>query len=223
MKKLWVVLGVILGLSQMSYAQGVLRGFASHTLVVATPTVVDAASIRNSLVHDIASVTGTVKPGLTVAAAFKQFDAVHALKDTVDNAQDNRQAVVYELQMVELATIMNRNDILCWQLNNVGWYIIQEFKGRTGYDERVAQLATLNKKDKQVALLELKTDVQNNLPFLRIAKPYLQRAWELNEKITTFDVDVVTPDTVLKDAISRTKAIENNLRFIDWVENFGLK
>lgn len=223
MKKMVVLVLLVLGTAQIAFAQGVLRKFEGKATPVALLPADDPRAIRNGLVHDIAGTSRTAKPGMTMAEAFRKFDEIHALRVSVDDAQDHRQAVIYELQMVELAGIMQRNDILCWQLNNVAWYIILEFKGRTGYDERITQLAVLDKKYKKAALEELKKDVQNNLPFLRIAKPYLQQAWELNEKITVFDVNTITPDVVLKDALARTKAIENNLRFIDWVENFGAK
>ena len=93
-----------------------------------------------------------------------------------------------------------------WQYNNIGYYSIQEFKGRTNYDFRLYKLRTLIKKEvKEKFQAETKVIFKKHLKILTDAQIYLEKAYKIDENY---------------NEQNRTDKIYNNLKFIDWVENF---
>ena len=187
---------LVLGITSSIYAQGVLSAFRSQTVV---PSAVPTA-------------TATI----SVGDAFKKFQTLHDLREIVSAAHDYRQAVRYTVQMLELTITMERKDIQAWQLNNMGWYIISEFKLATKYTASIEQLKLLAPADKKIAVAALQERCRAQLSSLLLAKTYLTDAWELNQSLYPTAVNK-------KDLKEQTRAIESNLRFIDWVTNFVQK
>ena len=100
---------------------------------------------------------------------------------------------------------LGRRDIQAWQLNNVGYYSIEEFKKKTGYDERMKQLASIkNYKKRKKYYKETAKILENYKKILDDSYPYLIKAKK---------IDDVFPDE------KRKKIIANNLAFINDIKN----
>ncbi len=122
-------------------------------------------------------------------------------------AENNLDSIITYLDIAAVAACeLSREDIATWQLNNIGHYSIIEFKRITGYDNRMQQLATIeNLREKGLLISETKTIFNENFNILTRAEKYLFKAQLLDSE---FEVS------------ERTKAIEGNLIFIDWVGNY---
>ena len=96
---------------------------------------------------------------------------------------------------------LGRRDIQAWQLNNVGYYSIEEFKKKTGYDERMKELASIkNPKKRKEYYQETARILRKYIKILDNSHPYLIKAKKLDE---------VFPDK------KRKKIIANNLSFVN--------
>jgi len=114
--------------------------------------------------------------------------------------------IIYLTLAAEAAYELNRTDIAAWQLNNIGYYSIIEFKRRTNYDNAMEELKTItNLKQRGLYLAKTRDIIKDNFYILNKTEKYLQKAQLL--------------DMELED-IKRKKIIESNLQFIEWVRNF---
>jgi len=104
---------------------------------------------------------------------------------------------------------VSRPDIAAWQLNNIGYYSIVEFKQKTNYDHRMRTIENMRRgPEKIVYLKETKEIFREHLPTLLDAAGYLEEAYELDKDFNDAD---------------RSHKIYSNLAFIDWVRNFTLE
>jgi len=104
------------------------------------------------------------------------------------------------------AKALNRRDIAAWQLNNMGYYAIQQFKQETNYQQRTKKIENMPPGyPKKVFILETKQIFKDHLNLLRKANTYLEEAYELDSQYNDDE---------------RTQKIYSNLKFVDWVFNF---
>ncbi len=114
--------------------------------------------------------------------------------------------IIYLNRAAEAAYELSREDIATWQLNNIGYYSINEFKKITDYDRRMQQLATMkNLKEKGLYLEETKSVFAKHFHILSNAENYLYKAQIMDSELEKSD---------------RTEIIDRNIQFIDWVNNF---
>lgn len=96
---------------------------------------------------------------------------------------------------------LGRKDIQAWQLNNVGYYSIEEFKKKTGYDERMKQFAQIkDSKQRKKYYKETISLLKKYKKILDDSYPYLLEAKKLDKEV---------PDK------KRKKIISNNISFVN--------
>ncbi len=101
----------------------------------------------------------------------------------------------------DISKKLGRTDIQAWQLNNIGYYSIEEFKKRIKYDETMAKIyATTNKKEKKKLYDTLKRRMKENFAILQNSYDYLLEAKKLSSEN--------------KDE-KQKKIIANNISFIN--------
>lgn len=106
----------------------------------------------------------------------------------------------------ESAIELGRDDIAAWQFNNIGHYSIEEFKKRTGYDDRIRAMATMpSGKDKSDYIKKTKDFFRQEISLLDQAESSLNRAQIIDDEL---------------EKSRRTEVIERNLDFINWVKEF---
>jgi hypothetical protein len=136
------------------------------------------------------------------------WDAYRSAKSELEAAQEQNQfeKIIESLfKTTRYAKELKRNDIAAWQLNNIGYYSIEEFKARTEYDTRMNRLNNMPAGDeKRKYYLETKEKINAEYQILQRALPYLQEA--------------ETIDKELEDE-KRTKIIKNNILFITHISN----
>ncbi len=134
------------------------------------------------------------------------FRAEKASAEKAKEAGDIEEVTVSLLLAARYANELNRPGIAAWQLNNIGYYSIVEFKKRTDYDARMAKIEFIRHREEKIRYIkETKKVFKENIELLTNANNYLEDAYEL--------------DSNLNDA-NRTQKIYSNLKFIDWVRNF---
>jgi len=113
------------------------------------------------------------------------------------------------LLAVKYTKELNRPEIAAWQLNNIGYNSIQEFRKRTDYDNRMSQLEKMKYgEEKSKYLEETKALIKDNMHLLRNGIIHLNSALELSNKLND------------EDKTNREEKINRNLNFIQWVEDF---
>ncbi len=122
-------------------------------------------------------------------------------------SENNLDSIIIYLNIAaDAAYELSREDIATWQLNNIGFYSITEFKKKTDYDRRMQKLATMqNLKEKGLYLEETKSIFSRNFKILSNAEEYLYKAQMLDSELEKSD---------------RTEIIESNIQFINWVGDF---
>lgn len=145
----------------------------------------------------------------TIEQMWRDF---YTAKDSVDAAlnRGDFEAVRNFLKQAAFhAMEVSRPDITAWQLNNIGYYSIVEFKQKTNYDHRMRTIENMRRgPEKIVYIKETKEIFRENLPTLLDAANYLEEAYELDKDFNDAD---------------RSHKIYSNLAFIDWVRNFTLE
>jgi len=173
-------------------------------------------AIQNDLIPEDEHTEIEVKlPGDLIALADKDLSiselwkGYRESKDSLKIAQkdDNFQKmIIYVKRAAEYAILLKRDDIAAWQLNNIGYFSIEEFKRRTNYSERMNNLNTMaSGEDKRKYYSSTKNMLQEEFPVLEDAIEYLSTARGIDQK--------------LNDP-SRTKIIQNNLDFIIEIQKF---
>ncbi len=110
------------------------------------------------------------------------------------------------LAAAKYAKVLNRDDIAAWQLNNMGYYAIQQFKKETNYQQRIKNIETMPLGyPKKAYISETKQIFKDHLNLLKKANNYLEEAYELDSQYNDDE---------------RTNKIYSNLKFVDWVFNF---
>jgi len=129
-------------------------------------------------------------------------DAALAAKEK-GNLEDLKLAL---LRAASFAKKLNRPDIVTWQLNNIGYYSILEFKKRTEYDVRMRTIETMKYDETKIEYIQQTREIfQKQMPLLTVAEKHLNDALEFDNK--------------LEDE-NRTEKIYSNLKFIEWVRKF---
>lgn len=142
----------------------------------------------------------------SVEELWSDFRAAKASAEKAREAGNIEEVTVSLFLAARYANELNRPGIAAWQLNNIGYYSIVEFKKRTDYDKRMAKIEFIRHREEKIRYIkETKKVFKENIELLTNANNYLEDAYEL--------------DSYLNDA-NRTQKIYSNLKFIDWVRNF---
>lgn len=146
--------------------------------------------------------------GLSEAEMWAEYKAA---KDAAQEAKEKENLEDLKLALLRAASFakkLNRPDIVAWQLNNIGYYSIQEFKKKTDYDERMHTIETLNYgEEKKEYIAKTQKIFQEQMSLLTVAEKHLSDALEFDKKLNDKN---------------RTEKINSNLRFIEWVQNFTI-
>ncbi|MDA3814772.1 MAG: hypothetical protein PF549_00185, partial [Patescibacteria group bacterium] len=158
---------------------------------------------KNILEKEEKKTTNQVK---SISELWKQYkDAKASVTKYI--SKNNLDSIIFYLNAAaDAAYELSREDIATWQLNNIGYYSINEFKSRTNYDSRMQQLATIkNLNEKSLFVEETKNVFIENYEILTRAQNYLYKAQLLDSDL---------------EPSERTKTIESNLEFIEWIRNY---
>ncbi len=139
----------------------------------------------------------------------EMWEDFRAAKDSVDSARarnDFDATILALLKAAHHANELDRDDIVAWQLNNIGFYSIEEFKKRTDYPNRMRTIESMRRgPEKIVYIKETKRLFKENLSLLIEGTKHLEEAYELDKNLDDND---------------RTQKIYSNLKYIDWIRNF---
>ncbi len=142
----------------------------------------------------------------SISELWNEYKRAKALSQTYIKKENLDSTIKYLNIAADAAYELRREDIATWQLNNIGYHSIIKFKKNTDYDNRMQQLATLtNLRKKGLFTEETKSVFRENFNILTRAKDYLYKAQLLDSEMEESD---------------RTKAIENNLKFISWIGDY---
>lgn len=165
-----------------------------------TPEAKDTIAVQKKFFPETTQANRTVK---------QIWNDFYTAKDSADSAlaRSDFPAVKNFLKKAAFHAVeVSRNDIAAWQLNNIGYYSIVEFKQKTDYDQRLRTIENMRRgPEKIVYIRETKELFKEHLPLLLEAAKYLEDAYELDKDFNDED---------------RTQKIYSNLAFIDWVRNF---
>jgi len=110
------------------------------------------------------------------------------------------------LRAASVARKLNQLDIVSWQLNNIGYDAIQEFKRRTDYDTRMRIMRTLKcDAQRREYAIEMRKIFSRQLELITLPSEYLNDALEYQSVL---------------DQRSRMRKIKSNLKFVYWVQQF---
>jgi len=139
----------------------------------------------------------------------EMWEDFRAAKDSVDSARarnDFDATILALLKAAHHANELDRNDIVAWQLNNIGFYSIEEFKKRTNYTVRMHTIESMRRgPEKIVYIKETKRLFKKNLSLLIEGNKHLEEAYEVDKNLNDNE---------------RTQKIYSNLKYIDWVRIF---
>lgn len=173
------------------------------TNVLKDTLVINKANSKNILDEENRKSTYEIKSISKLWQQYK-FAKEKAAKFTPNKNLDS--IIVYLSIASDAAYELSREDIATWQLNNIGYFSINEFKVRTDYDKKIQNLATFeNLKEKALLVEKAKFDFKNNFIILAVAEKYL-------EKAKLFDSEM--------EPSERTEIIESNIQFIEWIRNY---
>ncbi len=171
-----------------------------------TPDIKSAQQIPKSTEQQTSSIDQSAEP-IPVSQLWAEF---YAARDSAEATRDRRDiaAVTAALLKASHAALnLNRKDLAAWQLNNIGYYSIEEFKKRTDYTFRLSTIEKMRRgPEKVVYIKETKRIFKDNLYLLTDATKHLEEAYEMDKDMNDDD---------------RTQKIYSNLAFIDWVRNFA--
>lgn len=143
------------------------------------------------------------------AAVPQLWAEFYAARDSAEAARARRDIATVTsalLRSSRIALSLNRKDLAAWQLNNIGYYSIEEFKKQTDYNSRLRAIDKMRRgPQKELYIKETKRIFRDNLFLLTEATKHLEEAYELDKDLNDDD---------------RTQKIYSNLAFIDWVQNF---
>ncbi len=142
----------------------------------------------------------------SISELWKQYKKAKTLATSYVEKDELDSIITYLNIAADAAYELKREDIATWQLNNIGYHSIIKFKKKTDYDTRIQQLATIgNLKKKGLYREETKSVFRENFEILTRAEDFLYKAQLLDSEM---------------DESDRTKAIENNLKFISWIGDY---
>lgn len=142
----------------------------------------------------------------SISELWKKYKTSKSLAEKFIAAGNLDSIVFYLNRAADASYKLSREDIATWQLNNIGYYSISIFKKKTDYDLRMQKLVTFkNLKEKALYVAETKNIFGENFNILTEAENYLYKAQLLDSEL---------------EPSERTKIIESNLEFIDWIGNY---
>ncbi|MCK4716620.1 MAG: hypothetical protein KAT54_07410, partial [Candidatus Marinimicrobia bacterium] len=110
----------------------------------------------------------------------EMWEDFRAAKDSVDSARarnDFDATILALLKAAHYANELDRDDIVAWQLNNIGFYSIEEFKKRTDYTVRMHTIESMRRgPEKIVYIKETKRLFKKNLSLLIEGTKHLEEA-----------------------------------------------
>jgi len=177
----------------------------------------DSAKIPDSVKNDIDTVKSIQTPAqedtiIDNRTTQQMWNDFYAAKNSADSAliKENYTVVKDYLKKAAFhAMEVSRDDIAAWQLNNIGYYSIEEFKQRTDYINRMRTIENMRQgPQKTTYIKETKEIFKKHLPILLNATSFLEEAYDLDKDFDDND---------------RTEKIYSNLAYIDWVRNFTQK
>lgn len=173
------------------------------TVLVKDSTKTILKSEENILVKEERKETYQVK---SISELWKQYKDAKALATKFITQKKLDSIIVYLNIAADAAYELSREDIATWQLNNIGYYSINEFKSKTDYDNRMQQLAIIKSiKERALYSEETKSLFQKYFNILLKAESFLQKAQMLDAEL---------------EPSERTKTIESNIQFINWVGEY---
>lgn len=173
------------------------------TIVVKDSTDINIKSEENILAKEESKATYHIK---SISELWKQYKDAKAAATKFINQKKLDSIIVYLNIAADAAYELSREDIATWQLNNIGYYSINEFKSKTDYDNRMQQLAIIkNFKERALYSEETKSMFQEYFNILLRAESYLHKAQLMDAEL---------------EPSERTKTIESNIQFINWVGNY---
>ncbi|MCD4818797.1 MAG: hypothetical protein K8S23_08910 [Candidatus Cloacimonetes bacterium] len=147
-----------------------------------------------------------VKSELSVAEMWSGYKESKANLEIAKKQDDFEQIISSLINATKYAKLLKREDIAAWQLNNIGFYSIEEFKKRTNYFDRMNRMNTMaSGEDKKLYLKSTKDIIQIEFSILKDAKKFLNEAKEIDKNLNDQN---------------RTKIIGNNLDFINEIQRF---
>jgi len=153
--------------------------------------------------------TSSIGQSATSIPASQLWAEYYAARDSAEAARSRGDiaAVTAALVKASRAAIgLNRKDLAAWQLNNIGYYSIEEFKERTDYTSRLSATENIRRgPQKDLYIKETKRIFRDNLYLLMDVTKYLEEAYEMDKDL---------------DDDERTQKIYSNLTFVDWVRNY---
>ena len=157
-------------------------------------------------------VKATATPTPTKNGWQEKYVNARAAAQTATELGDVSQAVRCLQEAAHAAEKLGRIDNEVWQINNAGYALIQEFKARTDYSNKMNTLTHMyDGNDKNIVMFELKLACCQELHLLYTARELLKSAAVL---------DATTKNTKYENT-DRTNSITNNILFIEWVDKFS--
>jgi len=170
-----------------------------------TPDIRYAQQIPKSSEQQTASIEQSAEP-IPVSQLWAEF---YAARDSAEAARSRGDIATVTAALVKAsraAISLNRKDLAAWQLNNIGYYSIEEFKKRTDYTSRLSATENMRRgPQKDLYIKETKRIFRDNLYLLMDVTKYLEEAYEMDKDL---------------DDDERTQKIYSNLTFVDWVRNY---
>jgi len=156
--------------------------------------------IQNPITTDTSIANRTVQ---------QMWNDFYAAKDSVDSALSRSDFLMVRSFLKKAAfhaLEVSRDDIAAWQLNNIGYYSIEEFKRKTDYNLRMRNIENMRRGPEKIVYIKKTKEIfKDHLLILLDATSFLEEAYELDKDFNDND---------------RTTKIYSNLTYIDWVRNF---
>jgi len=171
-----------------------------------TPDIKSAQQIPKSTEPQTAAIDQPAEP-IPVSQLWVDF---YAARDSAEAARERGDIGIVTtvlLKAFHAAISLDRKDLAAWQLNNIGYYSIEEFKARTNYTSRLSTIENMRRgPQKDLYIKETKRIFRDNLDLLTEATKHLEEAYEMDKDLNEDE---------------RTQKIYSNLAFIDWVRNYA--
>jgi len=143
---------------------------------------------------------------LDAALLWTKYDSAKQMVDSAVAADDLNTLMDALHKAAICAMALRRADIAAWQLNNIGYYSIEEFQKRTNYHTRMRYIERMPQDSSKFRYIEeTRLILRSEMALLRNASRYLEKAYDLDSNL---------------DDPERTQKIYSNLKYIDWVRNF---
>ena len=153
--------------------------------------------------------TSSIGQSATSIPTSQLWAEYYAARDSAEAARSRGDIAAVTAALVKAshaAISLNRKDLAAWQLNNIGYYSIEEFKERTDYTSRLSATENMRRgPQKDLYIKETKRIFRDNLYLLMDVTKYLEEAYEMDKDLNDDE---------------RTQKIYSNLTFVDWVRNY---